>query len=119
MKHDEWMNQAVRQEIEDLQQTRGFEEDEAVAYWHLRQAERLIHKLRRVNFEERLRQENWDTIPSEEAAALVGIEAAALQADVLQHFTALYRELDAQVLRRNYPERRGGSAAAADEDEED
>ena len=38
MEHYEWMNEQVRQEIEDLQRTYGFDEDEALAYWHLRHA---------------------------------------------------------------------------------
>jgi hypothetical protein len=36
MQHSDWMNERVRQEIEDLRRTRELEEDEAVAFWHLR-----------------------------------------------------------------------------------
>jgi hypothetical protein len=35
VEHYEWMNAQVRQEIEDLQRTYGFDEDKALAYWHL------------------------------------------------------------------------------------
>jgi hypothetical protein len=38
VEHYEWMNDQVRKEIEDLQRTHGFDEDEALAYWHLRHA---------------------------------------------------------------------------------
>ena len=36
VEHYEWMNDQIRKEIEDLQRTYGFDEDEALAYWHLR-----------------------------------------------------------------------------------
>jgi hypothetical protein len=42
MERADWMNERVREEIESLQRTYGFEEDEAVAYWHLRHAGHLI-----------------------------------------------------------------------------
>ena len=42
MDHADWMNDAVRQEIEALQRTHGFEEDEAIAFWHLRGAGLLM-----------------------------------------------------------------------------
>jgi hypothetical protein len=42
MERADWMNERVREEIESLQRTYGFEEDEAVAYWHLRDAGHLI-----------------------------------------------------------------------------
>jgi hypothetical protein len=29
------MNEQLKEEIESLRRTHGFEEDEAVAYWHL------------------------------------------------------------------------------------
>src|SRR5215207_1019373 len=46
--HNEWMNDEVREEIEDLQRTHGFEEDEAVAFWHLQQAGKQINALWRA-----------------------------------------------------------------------
>jgi hypothetical protein len=36
------MNDQVRKEIEDLQRTYGFDEDEALAHWHLRHAGTLL-----------------------------------------------------------------------------
>jgi hypothetical protein len=32
----------IRQQIEDLQRTCGFDEDEALAYWHLRHGATLL-----------------------------------------------------------------------------
>jgi hypothetical protein len=40
MEHYEWMNDQVRKEIEDLQRSYGFDEDEALAYWRLT----LLHR---------------------------------------------------------------------------
>ena len=49
MEHYEWMNDQARQEIEDLQRTYGFDEDEALAYWHLRHAGILLLAMRRAD----------------------------------------------------------------------
>ena len=117
MEHEAWMNEQVRGEISDLRRRFGFEQDEAVAYWHLRQAAELIFALKEVDIAKDLRQEERDTIPYAEASALVSSEVAAIQAGIQQHFTALYRELGVRVLRRNFPEGWGGDPIA-DEDEE-
>ena len=42
------MNDQVRKEIEDLQRSYGFDEDEALAYWHLRYAGTLLLAMRRT-----------------------------------------------------------------------
>jgi hypothetical protein len=42
MEQGEWMNEQVKQQIEDLRRRFGFEEQEAVAFWHLREARGLI-----------------------------------------------------------------------------
>jgi hypothetical protein len=53
VEHYEWMNEEVRKEIEDLQRTYGFDEDEALAYWHLRHAGTLLLAMRRTGTPER------------------------------------------------------------------
>ena len=53
MEHYEWMNDQLRKEIEDLQHTYGFDEDEALAYWHLRHAGTLLLAMRRTDAPER------------------------------------------------------------------
>jgi hypothetical protein len=53
VEHYEWMNEEVRKEIEDLQRTYGFDEDEALAYWHLRHAGTLLLAMRRTGAPER------------------------------------------------------------------
>jgi hypothetical protein len=52
--HNEWMNDEVREQIEDLQSTHGFEEDEAVAFWHLQQAGKQINALWRADLREEM-----------------------------------------------------------------
>jgi hypothetical protein len=56
VEHYEWMNEEVRKEIEDLQRTYGFDEDEALAYWHLRHAGTLLLAMRRTDTPERSEQ---------------------------------------------------------------
>jgi hypothetical protein len=58
VKHYEWMNDQVRKEIEDLQRTYGFDEDEALAYWHLRHAGTLLLATRRTSAPERSEEED-------------------------------------------------------------
>jgi hypothetical protein len=49
VEHYEWMNDQVRKEIEVLQRTYGFDEDEALAYWHLRHAGTLLLAMMRTD----------------------------------------------------------------------
>jgi hypothetical protein len=101
--HDEWMNDEVREEIEDLQRTHGFEEDEAVAFWHLQQAGKQINALWRADLREEMdRYEGRDDKEGQHATLLHG--TAEWHYRVLQHFAALRRELGARVLRRDYPD---------------
>ena len=110
MEHREWMNEQLKEEVETLRRTHGFEEDEAVAYWHLAEARRLMISLilddeeqRRTHLREaydellglqRLVQETADTVS----------HATKTETSISQHFSALYRELGLRVLRRSYPE---------------
>ncbi|HZB08066.1 MAG TPA: hypothetical protein VE525_03015 [Rubrobacter sp.] len=99
MEHYEWMNDQVRKEIEDLRRTYGFDEDEALAYWHLRHAGTLLLAIRRSGAPERSEE-------GEQSARLATMinSRAQIESDVLQHLSALRRELGDRVLRRNYPE---------------
>jgi hypothetical protein len=54
MERADWMNDQIRGQIEDLQQTHGFVEEEAVAFWHLSQAGKLMNDMRRADLEEGL-----------------------------------------------------------------
>jgi hypothetical protein len=110
VEHYEWMNDQVRKEIEDLQRTYGLDEDEALAYWQLRHAGILLLAMRRTAAPE-LAEEG------EESARLARMinGRAQIESDVLQHLSALRRELGDRVLRRNYPEGWGSAHKALDE----
>jgi hypothetical protein len=87
MEHADWTNKQVRQQIEALQQTHGFEEDEALAYWHIREAAKLMNEMR---------IEDLIMAPEE--------YTAPWYSTVHQHFIALYRALGERVLQRDYPD---------------
>ena len=110
MEHYEWMNDQVRQEIEDLQHTYGFDKDEALAYWHLRHAGTLLLAMRRTGAPERSEE-------GEESARLARMihGRSQIESNILQHLSALRRELGDRVLRRNYPEGWGSAHKALDE----
>ena len=110
MEHYEWMNDQVRKEIEDLQRSYGFDEDEALAYWHLRHAGTLLLAMRRTEAPERAEE-------GEESTRLARMihDRAQIESDVLQHLSALRRELCDRVLRRNYPEGWGSTHKTLDE----
>jgi hypothetical protein len=110
VEHYEWMNDQVRQEIEDLQRTYGFDEDEALAYWHLRHAGTLLLAMRRTGAPERAEE-------GEESVRLARMihGRSQIESDVLQHLSALRRELGDRVLRRSYPEGWGRAHNAIDE----
>ena len=131
MEQGEWMNEQVKQQIEDLRRRFGFEEQEAVAFWHLREARGLIvemlladegaHASNEGEGEDDLEEED-DTLSERNAFAesirritesigQVGPDIAnsiafrvESEARILQHFTALHRELGMRVLRRSYPD---------------
>jgi hypothetical protein len=125
MEQGEWMNEQVKQEIEDLRRRFGFEEQEAVAFWHLREARGLIVEMLLADegAHESNEGEQEDDILSDSAAfaesirritesiGQVGPDIAnsiafrvEIEARILQHFTALHRELGMRVLQRSYPD---------------
>jgi hypothetical protein len=89
----EWMSAELRQEIEDLRITHGFDdEQEAIAYWHLFEARRLMT---------RFAQANWERLDDRQEAVRF---TARFKAQVVQHFDALAGVLGRRVLRRDYEE---------------
>ena len=110
MEHYEWMNDQVRQEIEVLQRTYGFDKDEALAYWHLRHAGTLLLAMRRTGAPE-IAQEQEESVRL--ARMIHG--RSQIESNILQHLSALRRELGDRVLRRNYPEGWGSAHKALDE----
>ena len=102
--HNEWMNDEVREEIEDLQRTHGFEEDEAVTFWLLQQAEKQMDALRQADvLKEMNRHEGrLDQLALQHAVVLENV--ARWHAGIHQHFTTLQAALGARVLGRTFPE---------------
>ena len=116
--HNEWMNDEVREQIENLQRTHGFEEDEAVAFWHLQQAGKQINALWRADLREEMdRYEGRDDKEGQPTTLLHG--TAEWHYRVLQHFAALRREMGARVLRRDYPDGWGWTFGKDPSNEED
>jgi len=109
------MNDQVREEIEDLQQTHGFEENEAVAYWHLRQLWSMLVDMRRTD-DLKLASRREERGEEYRFASILD-NRADIESNVLQHLSALRRELAYRVLRRHFPNGWGKPYKAADEEE--
>ena len=104
------MNDQVRQEIEDLQRTYGFDKDEALAYWHLRHAGTLLLAMRRTGAPE-IAQDQEESV----RLARMVHGRSQIESNIVQHLSALRRELGDRVLRRNYPEGWGTEHKGLDE----
>ena len=111
MEHYEWMNDQVRKEIEVLQRSYGFDEDEALAYWHLRHAGTLLLAMRRADAPAERAEEGEESVRL--ARMIHG--RAQIESNIVQHLSALRRELGDRVLRRNYPEGWGTEHKGLDE----
>ena len=96
--------------IEDLQRTYGFDKDEATAYWHLRHAGTLLLAMRRTSAPE-IAQEQEESVRL--ARMIHG--RSQIESNILQHLSALRRELGDRVLRRYYPEGWGSEHKGLDE----
>jgi hypothetical protein len=121
----EWMSAEVRREIEDLRRAHGFEEQEAIAFWHLSEARRAMMALVEANWErlEASRAERYDA-EGIDALDLMGRKlggaahyVAMVEVRVVQHFEALVELLGKGVLRRDYPEGWGRAYREADEEQ--
>jgi hypothetical protein len=125
MDREEWMLDQVREEIEDLQRAYGFEQAEALAFWHLSGAHHLMLDLARADDDklEPARQREYDAEGLGEMERMgrdMGSSmhyAAEVETRIGQHFEALYRGLGRRVLRRNYPEGWGQGFPVAEEEE--
>jgi hypothetical protein len=90
--------------LEALQRAYGFEEDEAVAFWHLRRAGSLMNQMRSADLHDELdRHEGQDGQELRQQAILLD-STLRWHSTVGQHFAALIRELGNRVLRRNFPD---------------
>jgi hypothetical protein len=123
VEHAEWMNAEVREEIEDLQRTHGFEEGEAVAFWHLLEARQIMTDLTSEDTD-RLRglQEQEYEGEGLEIEPRVGRDLAAndyyaarFETTIGYPFRALMRVLGLRVLRRQYPDGWGQEFSEEDE----
>jgi len=104
MEPADWINEQVRDEIETLQRTHGFEEDEAVAFWLLQQAWKQMHALRRVDIVQEMGRHEGrpDQLALQHTVVLNHV--ARWYAGINQHFIALREQLGARVLRRTFPD---------------
>jgi hypothetical protein len=91
--HADWMNDAVRQEIEALQRTHGFEDDEAIAFWHLRGAGLLMSEMTQQGEQ----PPGWRTAAHND-------DVAEWHTHIQHHVAALQRALAVRVLQRDYPD---------------
>ena len=90
--------------LEALQRAYGLEEDEAVAFWHLRRAGSLMNQMRSADLHDELdRHEGQDGQELRQQAILLD-STPRWHSTVGQHFAALIRELGNRVLRRNFPD---------------
>ena len=105
MERPQWMSEQVTEEIEDLQRRFGFEESEALAFWHLRQVWELMNNMRHADVLEELDREEGrgEPQPEEQMVGLIN-DLSMWHSRVSQHLSALNRELGRRVLRRDYPE---------------
>jgi hypothetical protein len=116
VEHAEWMNEQVRGEIEALKHNYGFEEDEAIAFWHIQLAGKLMNEMRRADLHKKLDlYEGRDDYGAWQQAALLD-HTGQWYSGVHQHFMALRCALGNRVLSRDYPD--GWGWSRLDENEE-
>jgi hypothetical protein len=104
MEPAEWMNERVKGEIETLQHTHGFEEDEALAFWLLQQTAKQMNALRRVDILKEMGRHEGRPDQLALQHAIVLDHVARWHAGIHQHFIALREALGARVLRRTFPD---------------
>jgi hypothetical protein len=118
VEHEGWMSEQIREEIADLRGRFGFEQDEAVACWHLRQAAKLMRSMWQAGIREEMEQEEHggEAEAPGHLARLIQ-ELSLWDTRVHQHFSALYRALGVRVLRRTFPEGWGRELLPEEEEE--
>jgi len=100
----DWMNDQLRDEIETLRRTHGFEEDEAIAFWLLKQAEKQMDAVRQADVVKEMHRHEGrpDKLALQHAVVLENV--ARWHAGIHQHFTTLQAALGTRVLGRTFPE---------------
>jgi hypothetical protein len=116
VEHSDWMNDQVREEIEALQRTHGFVEDEAVAFWHVRQAGKLMNGMRHADLEEDLDRYEGRNDQEMRQQAIMLDHPSRWYTTVLQHVVALQRALGDRVLQRTFPDGWGARTLPLDEE---
>jgi hypothetical protein len=102
------MNEQVQEELADLRRRSGFEEEEALAFWHRRQAGALMNEKRDVDLRQELdRVESQEQLSGVDQQATFVTHVARWHAGVYEYLAALNRALGQRVLRRHYPDGRG------------
>ena len=104
MEPADWINDQVSEELEDLQRTHGFEEDEALAFWLLQQAAKQMNSLRRGDILNEMSRHEGRPDQLALQHAIVVEHVSKWHSGIRQHFTALQDALGARVLRRAFPE---------------
>ena len=104
MERADWMNDQVRDEIETLRRTHGFEEEEALAFWYLQQAAKHMRALRQEDITQEMHRHEGRPDQLALQHAIVVEHVARWHAGIHQHFIALREALGARVLRRTFPE---------------
>ena len=104
MEQADWMNDQLRGEIEALRRTHGFEEDEALAFWLLQQAEKQMDALRQADVVKEMHRHEGrpDKLALQHAVVLENV--ARWHAGIHQHFATLQQALGSRVLGRTFPE---------------
>jgi hypothetical protein len=116
VENEAWINDQVREELTDLRRRYGFEEAEALAFWHLRKAGALMNDMRAADINQDLdRMEAQEQRSGRDGLAALVVDVARWHAVVYQHFAALNRALGQRVLRRNFPEGWGFGPAPEEE----
>jgi hypothetical protein len=108
VEHATWMNEEIRPEIEDLRGRYGFEEDEALAFWHIRQAGGLMNEMRRSELHQEIARHEGQDDEVAFRQITIAVHTARWHTTVWQHVIALHQVLGNRVLRRHYPEGWGG-----------
>jgi hypothetical protein len=104
MERADWMNDQLRDEIETLRRTHGFEEEEALAFWYLQQAAKHMHALRQEDITQEMDRHEGRLDQLALQHAIVVEHVSKWHSGIRQHFTALQDALGARVLRRAFPE---------------
>lgn len=106
--------------LENLQRQYGFEEKEARAFWHLRQAREAFNELSEEDVSHQINNKYPEgTTNSAEAYAFASETLAKQKVEIGQHFSHLSRWLGLRVLHRDYPQGWGYSAPSKEEEDEE